>query len=154
MKSDAVMSNRDSIQDSIIVLLLLFFISLSNVIAIAPHQLISRYHFVADVLDAVTITNISQQTFQNSPGTFSRLDGILSFPLRFLPDGGCWALRVTLSSSSMIRYGKEDKLFTYFGIVDTGSPFVTNPSQAEPILQSSRYDQTNEQYGEVIGGME
>ena len=46
------------------------------------------------------------------------------------------------------------KCLTSFGIVDTGSPFLTVASQAEPILQSIQYERTNEQYGEVLGGME
>jgi len=63
-------------------------------------------------------------------------------------------MRITLSSSSTIRYGKDERSFTYFGIVDTGSPFLTVPSQANNVLQSSQLERTNEQYGDVIGGME
>jgi hypothetical protein len=72
------------------------------------------------------------------PSPLANPDSI-RLPLRFLPVGGCWALKVT---------------FSYFGIVDTGSPFLTSPDQAlELALQSTKYPTSFEQYGESTGAM-
>lgn len=66
-------------------------------------------------------------------------------PLLFLPHGGCLALSVVL-----------DDAFRYYAIVDTGSPFLTAPSDALEFSRdaSRQYPVTNEQYGEAIGGMQ
>jgi len=133
--------------------LLLLLASTTN--SIVFQQLLSRCGFVSGVMEGTAISAITQLTFPTNPSLpNTRADEqSISFPLRFLPNGGCWALRITLSSSSTMRYGKDDQSFTFLGIVDTGSPFLTVPAQAEPILQSTQYGLTYEQYGEVLGGM-
>ncbi len=68
--------------------------------------------------------------------------------LRFLPISGCFALRTTLIRE---ENGVDDS-FTYFAIVDTGSPFLTAPPEA--ISQPTSFPPTNEQYGESIGNMQ
>jgi hypothetical protein len=73
---------------------------------------------------------------------------VVRFPLRFLPMGGCWALRITLTD-------RQWNDFSYFGIVDTGSPFLTSPSLAmERTTVAMKFPTTLEQYGESTGGME
>jgi hypothetical protein len=63
--------------------------------------------------------------------------------------GGCWALRITLTDRQL-----HD--FSYFGIVDTGSPFLTSPSLAmeRTTSMAKKFPTTLEQYGESTGGME
>jgi hypothetical protein len=75
----------------------------------------------------------------------------LRLPLKFLPKGGCWALRITLASSDNNKRGDH---FTYYGIVDTGSPFITVPAQATFLLRPTVYKATKEQYGQVLDGMD
>jgi hypothetical protein len=79
------------------------------------------------------------------PSSLANPDSIC-LPLRFLPVGGCWALKVTLSNM-------KSQDFSYFGIVDTGSPFLTCPDQALEFVQSTKYPTSFEQYGESTGAM-
>lgn len=79
------------------------------------------------------------------PPPFANPDSI-RLPLRFLPVGGCWALKVTLSNN-------KNQEFSYYGIVDTGSPFLTCPDQATEFAQSTKYPTSSEQYGESRGDM-
>jgi hypothetical protein len=69
----------------------------------------------------------------------------VTLPLLFLPKGGCLALSIVLDDS-----------FRYYAIVDTGSPFLTAPDPAidYSVDASEQYPETNEQYGETIGGMQ
>lgn len=61
--------------------------------------------------------------------------------LKWLPVAGCLAVPVIL-----------EEQFLYLAVVDTGSPFLTAPPDAMPILtrdQSRKYPPTSEQYGET-----
>ena len=76
----------------------------------------------------------------------------VTLPLRFLPIGGGWALRITLAD----RRSSSSRDVSYFAIVDTGSPFLTCPpslSASTTISKPTQYPRTLEQYGEETGGM-
>lgn len=73
------------------------------------------------------------------------VDSLLIIPLRFLPRGGCWALKIFTSND------EQDK--SYYAVVDTGSPFLTAPSSLSSISQTTSYDMTKEQYGQTISEM-
>lgn len=70
----------------------------------------------------------------------------LVIPLRFLPVGGCWAMKIFAASDE-----QDEK---YYAVVDTGSPFLTAPaSLLSSIAQSTSYSMTKEQYGQTISEM-
>ena len=75
----------------------------------------------------------------------------VTLPLTFLPRGGCLAVKIILNDKS-----GEKRVFSYYAIVDTGSPFLTAPPVVKKYSQdeSRKYPTTQEQYGETIGTME
>lgn len=64
-------------------------------------------------------------------------------PLRFLPKGGCWALKLIVSN--------DDQDTIYYGVLDTGSPFLTAPSSVVNVTVATKYPSTQEQYGDSAG---
>jgi hypothetical protein len=66
--------------------------------------------------------------------------------------GGCWALRITLTDRNLNN-------FNYYGIIDTGSPFLTSPPSlamkegTTATTKPTNYPTTLEQYGEATGDM-
>jgi hypothetical protein len=79
----------------------------------------------------------------------SRMEKV-EIPLQFLPRGGCLALKININDKRGLR-----RLFSYYAVVDTGSPFVTAPNGILPYSTSvsRRYPPTKEQYGETVGSM-
>jgi hypothetical protein len=86
----------------------------------------------------------------------------LVLPMKSLPVSGCWAISVILSLDP-----ESPESFTYSAVVDTGSPFLTAPSQATawtttPLSKMSTKrkdvsivtDISNEQYGTTVGSVE
>jgi hypothetical protein len=112
-------------------LLFSFLICLTR--ALTP---LSRFEFVSTLLSPTLLvlpwTNESEE--------------LVRLPLRFLPVGGCWALKVTLTDRDYID-------LKYFGILDTGSPFLTSPTVALERSYPTKYPTTKEQYGESTGGV-
>lgn len=118
--------------------LLLAWIPTVNALAWMMPLLLSRSEFFDKSAAIATLLP------WGGPSLLANPDSI-RLPLRFLPVGGCWALKVTLSNKS------QD--FSYFGIVDTGSPFLTCPDQALEFTQNTKYPTSFEQYGESTGAM-
>ena len=132
-----------------------------------PVFLQSRAEFGATLLlSPFLINSLGREEEQSS----------VTLPLRFFVNGGCWALSLTLSKSSeeqpAATGGKKYNLFpnngnnnlrrtlpqqdeyTFFAVVDTGSPFLTAPPAALDFTRpSTKYADTMEQYGEAAGGM-
>lgn len=98
---------------------------------------LSRSNFLSNLL-------VSPLPLLSSSGQKGREDLVL--PLKFLPNGGSWALRITLTD-------QDFNDFSYYGIVDTGSPFLTSPSMAMDRTMPTKYPTTIEQYGESTGGV-
>ena len=75
----------------------------------------------------------------------TQLQPIIAIPLVFLPRAGCLAIQVSL----------QDGAYEYYAVVDTGSPFLTAPSEALYFSydKSDRFPASAEQYGESIGNM-
>ena len=69
---------------------------------------------------------------------------MLFFPMRFLPIGGCYAIRLVLDD------------MPYYAVVDTGSPFWTVPRavRGRPWVPWKWYPPTKEQYGDTTDVME
>jgi hypothetical protein len=106
-------------------------------------NILSRDHFIrSSLLGAVGIT-----VFPANRSTAAAQVTLpqVTLPLLFLPKGGCLALSVVL-----------DDAFRYYAIVDTGSPFLTAPSDALDYSKdaSRQFPMSNEQYGETVGGMQ
>jgi hypothetical protein len=76
----------------------------------------------------------------------NKSEELVQLPLRFLPAGGCWALKAMLTNRDYID-------LKYFGILDTGSPFLTSPTVALERSYPTKYPTAKEQYGESIGGV-
>ena len=107
----------------------------STVLGEKPIQAVAKTHEeFASVYDATTTTTI--------------------LPLRFLPNGGCWAVRVILES-------EDGNTFSYYAVVDTGSPFLTCPpipkamnlttTSVMPANEWNDPSSSQEQYGESMG---
>lgn len=88
---------------------------------------------------------VSSLTF--APSWLSNQGSFVTFPLQFLPMGGCWALKVSIGDKSMNG-------FSYLAIVDTGSPFLTAPDQSLEMTDSTKFSSSFEQYGELSGIMD
>ena len=103
-----------------------------------PPSLLSRYDFLSLLPTAIpsvtTIMSIQEAAKDSSDYTF---------PLKFLPRGGCWALKITLSD--------EETDQSYYAILDTGSPFLTAPTSVVDITKNTSFPITREQYGESKG---
>ena len=89
------------------------------------------------------------------PPSSNQENGNIEIPLVFLPNGGCYAMKVSLSDAS------GDNQLSYYAIVDTASPFLTTPNNEKfrRILKKKpsqrEYRQpTYEQYGDIVGEME
>eukprot|EP00536_Pseudo-nitzschia_multiseries_P018734 jgi/Psemu1/57077/gm1.57077_g len=130
---------------------------------------------------ASTGTNVVIAAEPPPPGATAR---VLSLALRSLPVSGCWALPVTLSggtggentdddnNNNNDEEEEEEAFYTYLAVVDTGSPFLTAPPEAERALRPTNkggdqtapgalasggtndYDDVSyEQYGSTVGGI-
>ncbi|KAL3931389.1 MAG: hypothetical protein SGARI_004220, partial [Bacillariaceae sp.] len=80
----------------------------------------------------------------------------LSLGMKSLPLSGCFAVPVTLSLDP-----SSTESYTYFAVVDTGSPFLTAPTQAYSwtvnVKQKQRSlikDTSTEQFGATVGTLE
>ena len=78
----------------------------------------------------------------------------IEIPLKFLPNGGCWAMKVAISDKSFDQ-------IAYYAIVDSASPFITTPiiPKFQQLLSKRprrrEYSHpTFEQYGDIVGKME
>jgi hypothetical protein len=96
-------------------------------------------------------------------------EGMIELPLRFLPNGGCWAIRVTIDGGGGSSTQDDDyddiPNFSYFAVLDTGSPFLTGPpvrkalDRTTPLLPTNanakeqQQQVSSEQYGESVGEM-
>lgn len=80
----------------------------------------------------------------------SKSSDALTLPLRFLPNGGCLAVKL------MVNDQRNRQLFSYYAFVDTGSPFLTAPPTILPYSkdESQQYPPSQEQYGESVGQMQ
>lgn len=78
-------------------------------------------------------------------------DGTIEIPLKFLPLGGCLAVKLSVNDKR-----SDTRLFAYSAIVDTGSPFVTAPPEIQRYAkdETRRYPPTQEQYGETLDRMQ
>jgi hypothetical protein len=119
---------------SLRLMLFSFLITICRTRALTP---LSRFEFVSTLLSPTSLL---------LPWT-KELEELVRLPLRFLPIGGCWALKVTLTDRDYID-------LKYFGILDTGSPFLTSPTVALERSYPTKYPTTKEQYGESTGGVQ
>ena len=78
----------------------------------------------------------------------------IEIPLKFLPNGGCWAMKVAISDKNFDQ-------IAYYAIVDSASPFITTPitTKFQQLLSKRprrrEYSHpTFEQYGDIVGKME
>jgi hypothetical protein len=53
---------------------------------------------------------------------------VLSISLRSLPKSGCWSVPITISRT--LDSDNNEQYFTYLAVVDSGSPFLTAPTNA------------------------
>jgi hypothetical protein len=86
---------------------------------------------------------MSLRIFPNTQQIQALDDSSITLPLRFLPKGGCWALKIIVSD-------EEHDVF-YYGVLDTGSPFLTAPSSVINVTQTTTFPISQEQYGESTG---
>ena len=115
---------------------------------ISKIDLLSRQKFLLASLSLPAGWNLLSKSSNTTND--NELD-VVEIPLTFLPRGGCLAVKVSLNDRTY-----SQRIFGYYAIVDTGSPFLTAPPEISRYSrdESQRLPPTQEQYGEAVGSMQ
>eukprot|EP00980_Cylindrotheca_fusiformis_P011111 scaffold2553_cov138-Cylindrotheca_fusiformis.AAC.19 len=106
---------------------------------VAGHTVLSRSELFSLIQHGALSLAVFPSDLRNQPADVLSV----TLPLKFLPKGGCWALKMIVSSD-------EDDVI-YYGVLDTGSPFLTAPASVVDVTRATIYPTTQEQYGESTG---
>jgi len=136
-------------------LLPLFFLLVVDPISAlqsATATLLSRYDFLLKGASVVPVGLASALPSSTLLAANYPYVDILQIPLTFLPRGGCLAVKLSLLDDRSY----SQRIFGYFAICDTGSPFVTAPPTITRFSkdESRRFPPTKEQYGQTVGSMQ
>jgi hypothetical protein len=115
------------------------------------HWTPSRSEFLSQFVVGVALVSTVRSARERAEET-------LVFPLRFLPNSGCWGLRTTLSMFHDEDEDEDEASYDYLAVVDTGSPFLTAPGPVRAVSRALRKDTSAdtsmEQYGASRGDIE